>query len=73
MFCKVCKYRKDLCLCTVSIVIICTVNIVGWSSLIAATTVSIVNMCTVSIVCILAAGSLGIGNGVIVTLCTSCM
>ena len=72
MFCNVCKYRKDLSLCTVSIVIICTVDIVGWSSVIAASTVSIVNMCTVSIVCILAVGSLGIGNGVIVTVCTSC-
>ena len=36
---------------------------------IAASTVSIVNMCTVSIVCILAVGTLGIGNGVIVTVC----
>ena len=29
-------------------------------------------MCTVSILCILAVGTLGIGNGVIVTVCTSC-
>ena len=72
MFCKVCKYRKYLSVCAVSIVIICTVDIVGRSSVIAASTVSIVNMCTVNIVCIFAVGSLGIGYGVIVTLCTSC-
>ena len=29
-------------------------------------------MCTVNIVCIFAVGSLGIGYGVVVTLCTSC-
>ena len=56
MFCKDCKYRKYLSVCTVSIVIICTVDIVGRSSVIAASTVSIVNMCIVSIVCIFAVG-----------------
>ena len=72
MFRKVCKYRKELSVYTVSIVIICTVNIFGRSSVIAESTVSIVNMSTVSIVCIFAVGSLGIGYGVIVTVCTSC-
>ena len=72
MFCKDCKYRQYFSVCTVSIVIICTVDIVGRSSVIAAGTVSIVNMCTVSIVCIFAVGSLGIGYGIIVTVCTSC-
>ena len=61
MFCKDCKYRKYLSVFTVSIVIICTVDIVGRSSVIAASTVSIVNICPVSIVCIFAVGSLGIG------------
>ena len=71
MFCKVCKYRNDLSVSPVIIVIICTVDIVGRSSVIAENTVSIVNMSTVSIVCIFAVGSLGIGYGVIVTVCTS--
>ena len=56
MFCKVCKYRKYLSVCTA----VLSVDIV--SSVI----------CTVNIVCIFAVGSLGIGYGVIVTLCTSC-
>ena len=72
MFCKVCKYRKDFTVCPVIIVIIYTVDIVGRSSVIAASTVSIVNMCTVNIACIFAVGSLGIGYGVIVTVYTSC-
>ena len=72
MFCKDCKYRKYLSVSTVSIVIICTADIVGRSSVIAENTVSIVNMSTASIVCIFAVGSLGIGYGVIVTVCTSC-
>ena len=66
------QYRKDLSVCHVSIVIICTVDIVGKSPVIAASTVGIVNIYSVSSVCIFAVGSFGIGYGIIVTVCTSC-
>ena len=66
------QYRKDLSVCHVSIVIICTLDIVGRSSVIAACTVSNVNICSVGSVFIFAVGSLGIGYGIIVTVCTSC-
>ena len=64
--------RKDLSVCPVSILIICTVDIVVKSPVIAASDMCIVNICFVSSVCIFAVGSLGIGYGIIVTVSTSC-